>query len=34
MQRIALGRIESWSAMRLFATRDLDGYKIYFARSV
>src|SRR3954466_15624616 len=33
-QPIGLGPIESWSGMRLFPTRDLDGYKIYFARSV
>ncbi|HEX8522594.1 MAG TPA: VOC family protein [Tepidisphaeraceae bacterium] len=33
-QPIALGPIESWSGMRLFPTRDLDGYKIYFARSI
>jgi catechol 2,3-dioxygenase-like lactoylglutathione lyase family enzyme len=31
---IALGAIESWSGMRLFSVRDLDGYKIYFARSI
>jgi len=31
---IDLGEIEEWSGMRLFPTRDLDGYKIYFARSV
>jgi catechol 2,3-dioxygenase-like lactoylglutathione lyase family enzyme len=31
---IGLGPIESWNEMRLFPARDLDGYKIYFARSV
>jgi catechol 2,3-dioxygenase-like lactoylglutathione lyase family enzyme len=31
---LGLGPIESWSGMRLFPARDLDGYKIYFARSV
>jgi hypothetical protein len=31
---IALGELESWSGMRLFSVRDLDGYKIYFARSI
>ena len=31
---IGLGAIESWSGMRLFPVHDLDGYKIYFARSV
>lgn len=33
-QPIGLGPIESWGGMRLFPARDLDGYKIYFARSV
>jgi catechol 2,3-dioxygenase-like lactoylglutathione lyase family enzyme len=32
-QPIELGAIETWSGMRLFSARDLDGYKIYFARS-
>jgi catechol 2,3-dioxygenase-like lactoylglutathione lyase family enzyme len=31
---IALGALESWDGMRLFSVRDLDGYKIYFARSI
>jgi catechol 2,3-dioxygenase-like lactoylglutathione lyase family enzyme len=33
-QPIGLGPLESWGGMRLFPTRDLDGYKIYFARSI
>ena len=33
-QPIGLGPIESWGGMRLFSAHDLDGYKIYFARSV
>lgn len=31
---IGLGTLESWDGMRLFSVRDLDGYKIYFARSI
>ncbi len=31
---IGVGPIESWGGMRLFPAHDLDGYKIYFARSV
>lgn len=30
----ALSPVESWGGMRLFSVRDLDGYKIYFARSI
>ncbi len=33
-QPIGLGPIESWGGIRLFPARDLDGYKVYFARSV
>jgi hypothetical protein len=29
-----MGPIEEWGGMRLFSLHDLDGYKIYFARSV
>jgi hypothetical protein len=29
-----LSHIEEWGGMRLFSLHDLDGYKIYFARSV
>jgi hypothetical protein len=29
-----MGPIEEWGGMRLFSLHDLDGYKLYFARSV
>jgi catechol 2,3-dioxygenase-like lactoylglutathione lyase family enzyme len=33
-QPLKLGPIEEWGEMRLFSLHDLDGYKIYFARSI
>jgi hypothetical protein len=31
---LKMSPLEEWSGMRLFSLHDLDGYKIYFARSI